>query len=569
MLTRVSHPALRFVLFFVLSLMLAVPARVLAATPSHISATADPALVATYTSEVLTTEDETHVVVTLSFYDDNSFELAIESQDDDTTTVGYGTYEETDDGVSLSIVGADEQDFDTPIDLALTTGDDEGTIVIPGSPDGMMGDKDIILTASDASADTSGDSADTSKDTADETTDVVTDTTDTEESEAITGTEEADTEESEAITDTEEAGTEESEAITDTEESDDISNTVGGAYVSPVQPTENSAGVVYLLNMLPDGSASLNSDYLNLQPPVYEIGTWTDNGDQSVTLEITGTVEQTYDDPIDIDFMITDDGVLTTETTILYPLSLLNADMTEQDGADEESESSSDALDDSGEDTHIYVAAVTLPDTDTPTNIYMLIYNDGTVELTDEEQTDTLSGEWTLEEQTLTVTITSNQDGDLDEPVDLTFELNDDDSFVATEYPVDVFGEEAPVFSPIDKAGTSASDAQFDVYESDQLPSADTDGMVVSLILSDDNMALLSIDMMNGDEPPLEYGEWKKEDDGTVTVTINEGPDGAYDEPHVFTFTENAYDSSLTLTDESTEVFGDTEVVLNKVDSGE
>jgi len=432
-----------------------------------------------------------------------------------------------------------------------------------------MGDKDIVLTASDASADTSGDSADTSKDTADETTDVVTDTTDTEESEAITGTEEADTEESEAITDTEEAGTEESEAITDTEESDDISNTVGGAYVSPVQPTENSAGVVYLLNMLPDGSASLNSDYLNLQPPVYEIGTWTDNGDQSVTLEITGTVEQTYDDPIDIDFMITDDGVLTTETTILYPLSLLNADMTEQDGADEESESSSDALDDSGEDTHIYVAAVTLPDTDTPTNIYMLIYNDGTVELTDEEQTDTLSGEWTLEEQTLTVTITSNQDGDLDEPVDLTFELNDDDSFVATEYPVDVFGEEAPVFNPIDQAGTSASDAQFDVYESDQLPSADSDGMVVSLILSDDNMALLSIDMMNGDEPPLEYGEWTKEDDGTVTVTINEGPDGAYDEPHVFTFTENAYDSSLTLTDESTEVFGDTEVVLNKVDSGE
>jgi len=93
--------------------------------------------------------------------------------------------------------------------------------------------------------------------------------------------------------------------------------------------------------------------------------------------------------------------------------------------------------------------------------------------------------------------------------------------------------------------------------------------MVVSLILSDDASALLSVDMMNDEEPSLEYGEWEKADDGTVTVTITEGPDGEYDEPHVFTFTEDPDDSSLTLTDESTEVFGDTEVVLKKVDSGE
>jgi hypothetical protein len=137
---------------------------------------------------------------------------------------------------------------------------------------------------------------------------------------------------------------------------------------------------------------------------------------------------------------------------------------------------------------------------------------------------------------------------------------------VATEYPIEIFGEDGLTFYPADDDDESVSGEEYYIYESDQLPSENTDGIIVSLVLSEDGLALISTDYMDDEEPYLEYGEWTRDEDGAVIITITEGPDGEYDEPYVFTFEENEDDLSLTLTNESIEVFGDTELVLNRVE---
>lgn len=504
MSTRLSHPLLRFVMFFILTLAIGLPATALAAPAAQPGDDAE--LVAYYETDEISMEDSDSAVAYLELYDDQAFELTIDFvSGDENDSTGYGEYEETDDGVVLTILGADDEDFDESIEVELSY-DDDDSLVYTGSADGMMGEEDIVFYEADV--ETADDTDDTGDDTGEETGD---------------------------------------------DSGEEGSFEIGGVYISPIQANDDSSSVVYLLNLLPDGTASLNSDYLNLEAPVFEIGTWVDNGDNTVSVTITGTPDETYDDEILIDFTVGDYGELVLDELSLYPLSWLSED-TSEEGTTEES------------DVQIYVAEVQLPDEDAPTNVYMLLYDDGTVLLTDEEQTSTLYGEWTWEDDVLSVSIIGEDEEDFDEPVALAFEAGDDDSLVATEYPVEVFGEDGLTFYPADDDEGSTSGEEFFIYESEQLPSEDTDGIIVSLVLSGDGLALISTDYMNDEEPYLEYGEWTRNEDNIVTVTITEGPDGVYDEPYVFTFEENEDDLSLTLTEESIEVFGDAGLVLNRVE---
>jgi hypothetical protein len=315
-----------------------------------------------------------------------------------------------------------------------------------------------------------------------------------------------------------------------------------------------------MLNLLPDGDASLSSDYLNLEPPLFEVGTWTDNEDGTVTVEIVGTIDEDYDDAIIIDFTVGEYGELMVDEVYLYPLTILTylSDDTLDDGS-EIGEEESDVL--------IFVAEVTLPDEEEAIYVYMWLYDDGSVILTDEEETGSLYGEWTYEEEVLYVSITGDDEDEYDEPIELVFEYNDDGALEATEYPVEVFGEDGLVFYSIeDSEESGVTEGEFYVYESDELPSTETDGIIISLILSEDGSAQISTDFMNDEDPYLEYGEWTRDEDGAVILTINEGPEGVYDEPYVFTFEENEDDLSLLLLEESIEVFGDVELVLHRIE---
>jgi hypothetical protein len=494
---RLSHPFLRFILFFVLTLAVSLPTTALAAPVLQGSTTAEDeaVLLAYYESDA--TDDG---MVGLYFYEDNIFVLSVDSLDDaEEPIMAYGEYEETDVQVLLTILGVDEEDLDEPVAVELLF-DADDTLIFPGTPDGLLGEDDVVLYPADLET---------------------------------------------ALETGEDVGA-------DTDEG--VAYEIGGIYVSPLQPADSSDGVVYLLNLSPNGDASLNSDYLNMEPPIFELGTWTDNGDNTVTVDIAGTFEEEYDEPIVIEFEVGEYGELVLDELWLYPLSFLEED--EDVGITNEED-----------DVFVYVAEVVLPDEVEPVLVYMLLYGDGTLILTDEEQNSPLYGEWTLEEETLSVSITGDDETDYAEPVELVFELDEENALVATEYPVEVFGENGVTFYPTDEGDDeSVTEGEFYIYESEPLPSEETEGVVISLILGVDGGALVSTNLMNDEDPVLEYGIWTSDDAGTVIVTISEGPDGAYDEPIILTFAEDENDLSLVLVEESTEIFGDFELVLNRVE---
>ena len=515
MSTRLSHSLYRLILFFTLALTVALPTTALAAPAKQPTDTADAVLIAYYESDVVAVEDA-EVTLSLYFYEDATFEMSADAVDGEESSLAYGDYEETDNGVLLTLLGADEEDFDESIALELTY-DADDSLVITGSPDGLFGEEDIILYPMDVEAATAEDDG------------------------------------------AEDDGAEDE---ADTSADDDFAVAIGGAYVSPVQESEDSAGVVYLLNLLDDGQASLNSDYLNLEAPIFEIGTWTDNGDDTVTVEIVGTVDEEYEDAILLEFEVGEYGELLIEGISLYPLGILS--YLEDDATDD----SGEEIGSSESEASIFVAEVVFPDADEAVYVYMFVYDDGTVIMTDEEQTSSLSGEWTFEEEVLYVSITSDDESELDEPVEFTFEFDEDGSLLATEYPVEVFGEDDLIFVPVEDDGEdeAVTEGEFYYYESDVLPNSQTDGIVISLVLSADGAAMVSTDWMNDEDPTLEYGEWIRDDEGLVIVTVNEGPDGPYEEPFTFTFEENPDDFSLNLVEESVEAFGDAGLVLNRIE---
>lgn len=495
-----SHPFLQFVLFFVLALAVALPTTALAAPAHQGTGTAEAEMVAYYESDVVESP-EGDVYVSVSFYDDNTFEMYIDAVDGSESSVAYGDYEENDDGVLLTVIGADNEDLDEAVEVEMVW-DADDTLVIVGGADAPMGEEDIVLyPVSFATDEESGDDSDMEMD-------------------------------------------------------EDFVFGIAGVYVSPLQPDEGTNGVIYILNLLEDGSASLNSDYLNLEAPIFETGTWIDNGDDTVTVEITGTPDEEYDDPIIINFEVGDLGELNVEGVVLYPLIIL--DYLGDDSSEIGSEES---------EVYLYVAELISPDSDEPINIYMLLYDDGTVVLTDEEESGSVYGEWVYEDDVLYVSLYSDDDGELEETVELAFEYDDEDNLVATEYPVDIFGEDGLIFMPVENSGEEAiGEGEFYYYETDVLPSEETDGIIISLFLSGDGMAMTTTDFMNDEDPVMEYGDWTSDADGLVIVTISEGPDGVYDEPFVFTFEENQDDLSLVLVEETVEVFGDFELILYRVE---
>ena len=435
----------------------ALPSSALAAPAAQGSDTAEATLVYYYESEVVS-DGTGEVVVSVYFYDDDTFELYLDFQDGEDPSMASGDYVESDDGITLTVTSADDEELDEPVELELVW-DADDTLVIPGSPDGPTGEEDIILYPMDL-------------EDAEDDSDVATD---------------------------EEAGDDEEMVIA----------AIGGAYISPVQEEEDGS-VVYLLNLLPDGSASIASDYLNLEPAILELGTWVDNGDDTATVEITGTADEEYDEPVVVELTVGGYGELIWEETPLYPLAILS--YLEDDGSGDIGGEESDV--------DVFVAEIVLAGETEPTNIYLYLFGDGSAVLTDEEATETLYGEWSEEEEVLYVTITSNDTEDLEEAVELEFEYNDEDALVATVYPVEIFGEEAPVFTYIeDDGGEAVEEGQFFFYESEVLPNDETDGIVISLVLSDDGAAMVSTDWMNDEEPTLEYGEWTLDDDGNVVVT--------------------------------------------------
>ena len=208
------------------------------------------------------------------------------------------------------------------------------------------------------------------------------------------------------------------------------SPTIPGIYSSDLLPAADSPGLVITLALFDNGAAQSTSDYLNAEAPIVEVGTWTDNADGTVTLEITGTPDEEYADPATMTLTVAEgqldaDGIVFT----LLPVAQL---------PDEEVSTAGEPV--------AYYKSDTLPAASSPGRVVELVLlDDGTAAM----RTDYLNDEapivevgvWEEAEDTVTVTLTGTPDQEYDAPVIIVFAV-EDDQLVATEYDAALFGEE-------------------------------------------------------------------------------------------------------------------------------
>jgi uncharacterized lipoprotein NlpE involved in copper resistance len=211
--------------------------------------------------------------------------------------------------------------------------------------------------------------------------------------------------------------------------------TIPGIYTSGLLPAADSPGLVITLALFDNGAAQSTSDYLNAEAPVVEVGTWTDNADDTVTLAITGTPAEEYAETLTMTLTVAAgqldaDGVIFT----LLPVSELPV-----------SEPPDDEQSVAGEPV-AYFKSDTLPAASSPGRVVELVLlDDGSAAM----RTDYLNDEaplvevgiWEEGADTLTVTLTGSRDQEYDAPVTIVFTIADD-QLVATEYDVSLFGEE-------------------------------------------------------------------------------------------------------------------------------
>lgn len=365
-----------------------------------------------------------------------------------------------------------------------------------------------------------------------------------------------------------------------------------GVWVSDILPAASSPGQVVLLILYDDGSLQSSTWYLNGEDPIIEVGDWSDNGDGSVTVTVTGTNERTYDAAQELAFDY-DGDVLTYLSLTLNRVPAAGSAP-------------------AAEPVAIY-ASDTLPAASSPgREISLVLYDDGSAQMI----TDFLNGEEPIVElgewvdngdDTLTLTLTGREDRTYDEPEVIVFALADG-TLTATEWDETTYGaegltlteqdldammdemmtdeasaeavdetpvltapetpaveepvvEESAVEEPAAGEGTALEIPPFDVpagavtvYTSGLQPSASSPGRVSYLVLFDDGSSQMVTDYLNGEEPIIEIGTWEETDGGELVVTLLGPITGLYAEPVVTTYTVS--DGTLTALEWDEAIYG-------------
>jgi uncharacterized lipoprotein NlpE involved in copper resistance len=323
-------------------------------------------------------------------------------------------------------------------------------------------------------------------------------------------------------------------AITEEEmagvEADAAGASVGGMYASDAIIAEDGSVGVALLFLAEDGTAQGNINYFDgITPPDVQLGAWTDNEDGTITLLLDNMLQLSADgaEPVEMDepvervYEIGGDGELVGEAITLYPLT--NVMLGEADAT-----------------TLLFVSEL-LPSADTPGRVVSLaLAEDGgaamaTDYLNDEEPVLEL-GVWEDNgDDTLTVTLTSSEDAAYDEPVVIVFAYTAD-SVTAIDYDTALYGEEGLTLTLVpDEEEAAASDVGFVSFSSEELPSADTPGLVITFIFYEDGSFEAASDYLNDEPAFVEYGTWEEDEDGNAIVTLTANEDGELDEAVVFT----------------------------------
>ncbi|MCB0070073.1 MAG: copper resistance protein NlpE N-terminal domain-containing protein, partial [Caldilineaceae bacterium] len=79
---------------------------------------------------------------------------------------------------------------------------------------------------------------------------------------------------------------------------------LGTVWVSDVYPAADASGLITVLALYPNGNLEQTSIYLG-KDAVTEIGTWETSDDGMVDVTVTGTPEKAYDEPVDAGYVLT------------------------------------------------------------------------------------------------------------------------------------------------------------------------------------------------------------------------------------------------------------------------
>lgn len=77
---------------------------------------------------------------------------------------------------------------------------------------------------------------------------------------------------------------------------------VTAVYQSDTLPAASSPGRIVTLTLFEDGTLTFDTDYLNDEPAIAEMGTWEEAADGGLTISITGQSDESYAEPIVITF---------------------------------------------------------------------------------------------------------------------------------------------------------------------------------------------------------------------------------------------------------------------------
>ncbi len=218
-------------------------------------------------------------------------------------------------------------------------------------------------------------------------------------------------------------------------EADAAAPVIPGIYTSGLLPAADSPGLVITLAIFDNGAAQSTSDYLNTEAPIVEVGTWTDNADGTITLEITGTPAEEYAEPATMTLTVAE-GQLDADGVVFTLLLVSEPSVSEVPG-DEQSAAGEPVA---------YYKSDTLPAASSPGRVIELVLlDDGSAAM----RTDYLNDEaplvevgvWEEGADIVTVTLTGSRDQEYDAPVVIVFAV-EDDQLVATEYDAALFGEE-------------------------------------------------------------------------------------------------------------------------------
>lgn len=225
------------------------------------------------------------------------------------------------------------------------------------------------------------------------------------------------------------------------------------------------------------------------------------------------------------------------------------------------------------DDEPLYFVSGTIPAASSPGRQILLTVNaDETAILStdflNDEDPIVEEGTWEADDatQTLTVTLTGNQNGEYDEPTVLVFEVDDEGTLTLdTDASDGSYGsagltlffsedgsqpeESADDESPVTTAAATDNEAVADqdeeddatdpsgVYVSNILPAADTPGQVVFMILYPDGVIQADTYYLNQEAPISETGTWTMTTDSEVLVTITGTDEADYDQPQELEFT--------------------------------